>query len=181
MLTTLKRDWWKLIGVLVLGGGVVVLTELWTAKGWAIAVFALVILNYVVTQLLPTFIHEQKALWGLGCKYLVWLFVCEALLFALTEANISYALLKWPFFIVINTLFLGFLCAAANNTGFWAGIKILLSKHLLKWFIALIIIKLALLLGSLWAGIDFANGMWTTAIDIVVVYICLPLFKQKAK
>ena len=180
MLRTIKRDGWKVLVLLLLGGCLDVLSMV-VAK-YFVLLLLMGALGYLIQQILPTCLHERKTFWNIGWKYIVWRLLVEmVILVVLINAGVSYALLKWPFFIIANTLFLGFLCAAGNNTGLWRGIKTLITKYTLRWLCALVVIKLALWVGAFLPAITFVNGMWITLVNVLVVYGCLPLFKSQAK
>ena len=177
MLKTLQRDALKLVGIVLVSGGLFILAEQFLRV--LVVVFALGVMNWLLTIVLPACINEQKKLWNIGLKYVGLRLACEVLLFILTVNGLPYSWLKWPFFVLGGTLFLGFLCAAAQGTGLWNGIKILLSKHLLKWLCVLVFIKLALWLGTFLSDRAFVQGMWGALTNIFIVYSCLPWFRNK--
>lgn len=187
MLKVLKRDGWKLLVVLLLAGCLDMLSDASFLRGLWVGIYSGVVLlalfaflTYFLQQVLPACIHEQKKLWNIAWKYLALRVLCEVLLFVLTSAEVSYALLKWPYFIIVQTLFLGFVCAAANATGLWVGIKTLVTKHVLKWVGFLVAIKLLIVAGGVLLGMGFVHSVWLAAVNVAVVYTGLVLLKQKA-
>ncbi len=202
MLKTLKRDWWKLLLIVLVCGGIGILTgenmmriytqnileklseiQMYVITGVILLVIAF--LNIFLTQILPACIHEQRNLWNIAWKYLVLVLLCEVLLgispLIFQEANLLFTAVMLVYSLIIYTLFLGFLCAAAKKTGLLAGIKTLFTQHLLKYiciFLVVIIVQKAI---SLFIQIDFLYSILSAIIQIAVVYICLPLFKKRAK
>ena len=211
MLKTLKRDCWKLTIILllcsVLGvlGNIDILRKiisilpesivntihissgvLFHVDLLAFITITLTFLYEILSQILPTCVHEQKKLWYIAWKYFVLKFLCFALFLILTSLYIKMTpkisftiyLIIWSRFVIMSTLFLGFLSSAANTIGLWAGIKNLLTRHFVEWICVLI---LFLWLGSLLSGeIAFLSTILTIITNMTVVYICLPLLKRNA-
>ncbi len=204
MLQTLKRDWWKLLLIVLVYGGLSILTRENIMKLYSqpisnefsgkliviitiITLFLLPFLKILLVRVLPAFIHEQKNLWNIAWKFLVLRILCEVIvtiLFAILpvyEVRPLFIAVMLVFFIVVSTLFLGFLCAAANSTGLIAGIKTLFTKYFLKYVCILVIVWLIQKLPALLIEVDYIRGVLIAIIQIAIVYICLPLFKEPAK
>lgn len=204
MLKTLQRDWWKLLLIVLVCGGISILTganmmiifaqnileklseiQMYIVMG--IILLILGFLNILLTQVLPACIHEQKNLWNIAWRYLVLRILCEVILtilpfiLPLQEVRPLFTAIMLVYFIIVSTLFLGFLCAAANSTGLFAGIKTLFTKYFLKYICILLIVWLIQRLPALLIQVDFILGVLSSIIQIAIVYICLPLFKEPAK
>lgn len=215
MLKTLQRDWWKLLLIVLVCGGLSILTnestiilyvqsileklsvtQMYVITGLILIVIS--IFNILFQHILPACIHEQKNLWNIGWKYLALRILCEIILAIvpivlpfLHEVRPLFIAVMLVYFIIISTLLLGFLCAAANSTGLLTGIKTLITKYLLKYVCILLIFWLIQKIPTLLMGVDFMRtsmtkvtfiyGIISAIIQIAIVYICLPLFKEPAK
>ena len=206
MLKTLKRDWWKLLLIILVCGGIeklkvlhagYMLITLLLEKPSNIQMFflttfipfVLATLQLLLQQVLPVFIHEQKSLWNIAWKYLVLIMLCEVILTILPfvlplQVQVIRSLftaVMLVFSIITYTLFLGFLCAVANATGLLAGIQTLITKYFLKYICILVIVKIIQKIIQLGVKEDLIFVAISALIQIAVVYICLPLFKKQAK
>ena len=180
MIQTLQRDSWKLIGLMLLSGGLYVLNIMALTSRLMTVVLLLGIVNWFLTRILPACFYERKNLWNIAWKYLAWRLLLELLVELLTKAGVPYGSIRYPAMIVGEAIFLGFLCAAANATGLWSGIKTLMRKHFIKYVIIFVFMLLYTRLGLLLVKNNvFVLGVWGAFINILVVYMCLPLFKNK--
>lgn len=201
MLKTLKRDWWKLLLIVLIYIGIGLLTSENVLKIYAqnilekmsktqmyivsgILLLVLEFFSVFLNQILPASIHEQKNLWNIAWKYLVVVFLGELLLgltiFILPDVKFLFKAVMLLYSIIIYTVFLGFLCAAAKNTGLFAGIKNLFTQYLLK-YICILLIAIIVLKAIAFIPIYLIHSVLYTITQIAIVYICLPLFKKQAK
>ena len=202
MLKTLKRDWWKLLLIVLVCAGLGMLTgetmmriyvqnvldKLSEIQMYIVSVILILLLGFLsafLNQILPACIHEQKNLWNITWKYLVLALLCNVLLgmmpFILPDVKILFTIFMLVSSIIFHTLFLGFLCAVSKNTGLLVGIKNLFTKYLLKYIcIILILVALSKII-SAFISIDLINSVLSAIIQIAIVYVCIPLFKKQAK
>lgn len=202
MLKTLKRDWWKLLLIVLVCGGIPILTgekmlglytqnilgKLSEIQMYVITGVILLVISFLdifLNQILPACIHEQRNLWNIAWKYLVLRILCEIILaiapiiLPLQEVKFLFTAVMLVYSIIFYTLFLGFLCAAANSTGLLVGIKNLFTQYLLK-YICILLIVIIVQKATRFIQIDFIHSVLFSIIQIAIVYICLPLFKKQA-
>ena len=95
MLETLKRDWWKLLLIVLVCGGIGVvenilkiypqtklgnLSEIQIFVISSVVLIVIAFLDILLKQILPAFIHEQKNLWNIAWKYFSLRILCEVIL-----------------------------------------------------------------------------------------------------
>ena len=181
MLTTLKRDWWKLLIVIlayyIFSTQILkIIAKIYSGpRIWIVLCTGAI--GVFISDILPTFIHEQKQLWSIAWKYLV-SYVLLGMLYFMATSKTSITMMTWIKYmdiVVGQSLFLGFLCAVANTTGLWEGIKTLFTKYLK------ILICVSVILSFIdWLTIRtvYKLNIWAV-INIAIIYICLPLFKKQ--
>ena len=211
MLQTLKRDWWKLFIILLVGFGVNLL-DYPTIKFFMdsvpksyqnlmITLLGLItaILTRFIEVVLPAFVHEQKKLWSLAGQYIAATLLLEIPYILVTfigspeTMKTVYTGLKWPYAFVAFVLMLSFLCAAVKGTNLITGIKTLFTEHLKILIGAFLSYRLArwLILAVTFKVLSLAHVnedvtmntayVIKTIIVIILIYACLHLLKKKAQ